>query len=143
MSLRRISVRVVVKKRAGGVCERCGKKLNRHKGKNLGSMHHRFKREYGGVDSAANLLYLCLRCHRSIHADEYGAGQEGFVVDYPEMTPVKLRGRGWVVLTSEGRFVYLSADQAQEIFDQLVHLPEHRREVRMAKPLAMVGVPVV
>jgi 5-methylcytosine-specific restriction endonuclease McrA len=49
-----------VKKRDGGKCRVCGKPGSQ--------AHHIVYRSHGGPDTAANLVWTCLDCHRRIHA---------------------------------------------------------------------------
>jgi hypothetical protein len=84
------------------------------------SFHHRYMRRDGGVDSITNLLYLCLPCHREIHRDEHWAGAFGWVAWIePDLTPVRIHNRFWVVLTPDGWYERLDRDDANEMLDWL------------------------
>lgn len=77
-------------------------------------------RRTGGIDAVANLLYLCLPCHRWIHSDEHWASAFGLVawVD-PDLTPVRIHNRFWVVLKYEGHYERIDADDAVDMLDWL------------------------
>lgn len=91
----------LVLKRSRGVCEVCG---------SLGEqIHHRKPRGMGGskdpaINSPANLLLLCSRCHAGVESDRDDARERGLLVRFdslPTVTPVLLQ-RGRVLLTDEG-----------------------------------------
>lgn len=58
------------------------------------------------MDSIGNLLYLCLPCHREIHADESFAYSRGWMAypGYEEITPVWVRGEFWALLRADGTY---------------------------------------
>lgn len=125
MSQRIVEVRNAVKQRSNGLCEICGTQLvtsvcNRR------SMHHRFKKEYGGIDSLANLIDVCISCHRWIHEDEYASFVDwGYISDYPETTPCFL-GQKWVLL--DENYLEVTTKDANHILDSMVVLAEYRKE---------------
>lgn len=63
-------VRVIVRTRSGGVCEKCGRAR-------AVEMHHRCGRQMGGsrtawINKPSNLLHLCTPCHGEV-TDTQGA----------------------------------------------------------------------
>jgi hypothetical protein len=125
VSQRVITVRDAVKDRAKGKCEICGITLQQVS-YHLGSMHHRFKKEYGGVDSLENLLYLCIYCHRWVHEDEYSSFVDyGYISDYPETTPCLLQNQ-WIMLGEE--YMWINKKDALILLDGMKILAEYRRE---------------
>jgi hypothetical protein len=129
MAQRVVAVRNAVKARADGHCEICGIKLLRPEGHNIGSMHHRFKKEYGGLDSLANLLHLCMPCHRWVHDDEYESFIDwGYVCDYPETTPCNVFGLGWAMLEPTGKLMPVSNVYAHHLLAEMKTLADYRRD---------------
>lgn len=121
MAHRDIETRGRVKRRSRGRCEICGTNLLLVSGGSLSSQHHRFKQEYGGKDSIVNLLDLCLDCHRGIHENEMNASQLGYIAEYPEMTPVFLRGH-WYVLTEDGKKIPITKTEFRKLMPKMVGL---------------------
>lgn len=64
------AVRLEVRLRAGGKCERC-----RRAACVPLDLHHRLRRSQGGKHEAANLALLGRRCHDEIHAGSADAAQ--------------------------------------------------------------------
>ena len=64
-------VRMEVRLRAGGWCERCGAQGHH--------LHHRRPRSRGGADTADNLVLLCWRCHAWVHDHPAQAKAEGWL----------------------------------------------------------------
>lgn len=94
-------------------------------------MHHRFKKEYGGVDSLPNLLYLCITCHRHIHEDELSSSTIwGYLADYPEITPCYLPQIGWALLTDDG-YQKIRAKEARKILEAMEILAKYRYEQQL------------
>lgn len=93
--------RDVVKRRSGGLCERCGR---------LGEqIHHRKPRAMGGstvvaINQAANLLHVCVLCHLDIESHRETAYAYGWLV--PRSTDSAL----WAVLRYDGQWVLLTID---------------------------------
>jgi hypothetical protein len=123
-------IRTIVKRRAKGRCERCAAVIPRiverdkHTGKETSrldhSFHHRYMRRHGGVDAVANLIYLCLPCHREIHRDEHWAEAFGWIamVD-ADLTPVRIHHNFWAVLTFDGWYERIDHDDAAHMLDWL------------------------
>lgn len=60
--------KAAVWKRAGGKCERCGKRVQRSlESLQRGEVHHRKFRSAGGTWNIGNLELLCPFCHAGIH----------------------------------------------------------------------------
>lgn len=136
MAHRNIEIRHKVKKRSRGRCEICGKKLLLVTGGSLSSQHHIFKQEYGGRDAMNNLLDLCVDCHREIHSNETNASQLGHIAEYPEMTPVFLRGH-WYILSEDGKKIPITKTEFRKLMPKMVALyalrdKEKWRSVQMA-----------
>lgn len=98
--------RRVILGRAGGLCERCGRRLDDW------AAHHRRARSSGRDDSPANLACLCHPCHAWCHANVTEARHAGLIVPSwadPYTTAVKLR-TGWWLLRADGSRVPLATD---------------------------------
>lgn len=109
-------VRITVRRRAKGKCERCGERLIHRNGKNQQSMHHRHMRRDNGRDLVENMIHLCNLCHRHIHDNERWAVGFGWIVDgLPEVRPFLLHGQRWVLLTADGKYEDIHPDEAQEL----------------------------
>jgi len=60
--------KAAVWKRAGGKCERCGRRITRGLDSlTAGHVHHVTKRSQGGTWDLKNLILLCPLCHRKDH----------------------------------------------------------------------------
>jgi|SRR6516164_2209433 len=99
--------RSLLRERAGGMCERCG----RYGGLTL---HHRRKKSQGGQFTPANCVMLCgsgtTGDHGWVEGNPNDAEWEGFHVRPwrdPAAAAVKYRGR-WVFLTEDGKVEYES-----------------------------------
>lgn len=57
------SIRQLVLERDGGQCRKCGRAEHLH-------AHHIIGRADGGLDNLANLIALCVACHREWHMVE-------------------------------------------------------------------------
>lgn len=118
--LRKPSVRDIVRRRAGNICERCGKKPARNPGgKYRGTQHHRVPQRRYRLDSPENMVLLCFPCHREIHADEEAAARFGWFVygDHPELTPFLHAERGWVLLLENGATEKIEDWEARSLVD--------------------------
>lgn len=92
------ATRRLVLDRAGHACEVCGVA-----GQAL-HLHHRQLRR-ADDHSAANLLALCLPCHRRTHNHVTASSERGWLVSQygtPSAVPVLLHKRGWCLLRSDG-----------------------------------------
>lgn len=95
-------LRVLIRLRSGGFCERCG--LVRG-----AEMHHRRSRGMGGsqaddTNTASNALHLCSACHGWVTEHPQDARDNGWTVKShqdPSEIPVKYRG-AWVWLDDLG-----------------------------------------
>lgn len=95
-------VRVTVRERSAGWCERCDRKFGEH-------AHHRRVKGAGGsrresTHQASNALWLCMDCHDDIHGEVGQALENGWLVSQyadPAQTRVLYRGR-WVLLDDNG-----------------------------------------
>lgn len=100
------AVRDLVKERARGLCEFCGK----HAGEDI---HHRRPRALGGsldvrTNRPTNLVFLARSCHRWLESHREWAREAGWLVRQgvdPASVRLLLPGRAWVVLSDEGSFV--------------------------------------
>lgn len=104
------AVRRQVAERAGGCCERCGKKITADY-----SIHHRKPRGMGGTkdpkaNSPSNLVLLCGSattpdgCHTGVERFRASAMTTGFIVARtadPETVPIKMWS-GWWILKPDG-----------------------------------------
>lgn len=94
----------LVKKRAGGYCEICGRVAQESM-----ALHHRKLKSRGGKDEAANLLYLHHECHnlgtQGVHNQVAYATSKGWIVNSwadPLTTPVVFPGGVVVMLLNNG-----------------------------------------
>lgn len=106
-------VKIVVRERAGGCCELCG----RHPGPDY-SYHHRRPRGMGGSSAAdtnqpQNLLFVCgsgtTGCHGLIEASRLDSYDFGWLVRQghdPLDIPVVLAGARRRYLTADGGYDY-------------------------------------
>lgn len=87
-----------VRLRDGGKCRRCGVWLANVPS---GGQHHRLTRARGGKHTTANLVTLCLACHREVHTgDTVQAAQDGWLLPSgtdPAWVPILAPG-GWMWL---------------------------------------------
>lgn len=100
-------LRELVYKRAGGLCECCGERLNPADYQ----CHHRKLRSRGGQDSATNLVALHGKCHTRIHGHPHWSEEHGFMVgsrEDPKTVAVALHCAAWRLLTATG--TYLDAE---------------------------------
>jgi len=96
--------RHLIRDRAKHRCELCGTAI-----REAGQIHHRKPRGMGGTKdlqsrSAANGLYVHLKCHAKIESERWKAYQNGWLVrqdDVSEETPV-LMWDGWKTLNPDG-----------------------------------------
>ena len=87
-------VKVAVLRRAGGLCDMCGKPVRDTRW----DPHHRKLRSQGGQDDTANLLCTHRTCHDRIHANPAWAYRAGLLVrshDDPATRPVWHRDTRW------------------------------------------------
>lgn len=107
-------VRVIVRNRSEGVCERC-------KSRHAVEMAHRIPRDVGGHEPS-NLGHLCRSCHRWCHDNPKKAYLEGWIVranskvkpaDLPTI-PVRDRN-GWVLLFNNGNVRRIPEQTALEL----------------------------
>lgn len=105
------SCRDTVRRRAAGKCEWCGKPFERRMGGLTDcTLHHRFKKEWGGKDSVTNLMAVHDACHKGFHRDEDHAAKLGLILWDDESTwrPVTVKVGDlpleWVLLTGEGDY---------------------------------------
>lgn len=101
------SVRKVVAKRSGGVCEGCGNAP-------ATEFHHRRFKSRGGKDTVPNCLHLCgwgnhTGCHGLAHSASPPPGWAVHSWESPELVPVTRYGE-LVWLTSDGRAVPVGED---------------------------------
>lgn len=107
--------------RAGGHCEITGMPLGDPDGSTW-ECHHRRNKGMGGtrrpdVDALYNLLALSRSIHnggpQSVHGRRRWSEERGYLipkhVDNPELWPVWLLGRRWVLLTPSGDYAALPA----------------------------------
>lgn len=101
-------VRIAVGCRANDACERCGVFIDEGL-----QIHHRKPRRMGGsrdplIGSVSNLVLLCSECHlRGVELHRLQAYRDGYLLhagDDPQKVPVKIYGRGYVLLTAEGAY---------------------------------------
>lgn len=88
--------------RAKGWCDACGRRMA-DPGKY--EVHHRKLRTRGGGDSWANLLAVCLICHRWIHAEPTAATEAGLMLhswDTPEIKPILRHRLAWRLPVENG-----------------------------------------
>lgn len=113
------SLKKIVRERAQNCCERCAANIVRMPdGSHNGSFHHRLPQRIAVVNSVSNLVLLCLKCHCEIHQDELAASREGWIawVD-PDVTPVLLMRRSWVLLVPDGSLEYLARLEGERLLD--------------------------
>lgn len=105
-----VATRQLIKERAGGCCERCGKTITGDH-----SIHHRKPRGMGGTrdpkaNSPANLVLLCGSattpdgCHTGVERFRESAITTGYIVSRsadPELIPIKMAS-GWWFLRPDG-----------------------------------------
>lgn len=89
--------------RAGGRCERCGTSLD-HSGMDA---HHRKLRSRRGGDELSNLVALCPKDHRWVHAHPTAAFLEGWMISsrtLPATIPITLPSGRTVWLDNAGTY---------------------------------------
>jgi hypothetical protein len=95
----------IIDARAHGRCERCGIVTT------LAQRHHRKPRGMGGtrdpaINSPANGLRVCLKCHNFLERMERGAayvyGWLVYRMDNPATVPIKMWDGRWYVLNDDG-----------------------------------------
>lgn len=95
-------VRAAIWARSRGRCEICSRPLIA-----AFEAHHRLTRRFG-PDCPCNALALCRDCHHiSVHGHPEKARHRGWIVPRtsilaPATVPVRLAGRGWVLLSCDG-----------------------------------------
>ena len=99
-------VRLVVTKRANGICERCLQPKPLY-------LHHRKQRSLGGLHTPANLVAVCARCHDHIHdydsdALMYDTGWLLRSWQDPARAIIQMP-RGWVRLLDSGDALRLAS----------------------------------
>ena len=103
--------RHLIQDRAKHRCELCGTAI-----REAGQIHHRKPRGMGGTKdlesrSAANGLYVHLKCHAKIESERWKAYQNDWLVrqyDASEKTPV-LMWDGWKTLNADGTLANVSS----------------------------------
>lgn len=117
-----LAVRAFVLVRASHICEGCG-------ASRADEVHHRQPRGMGGVSGAAearannpaNLLALCLACHRFTEEEPAQARGRGWVVPHPTSSPlipakiVPIYGAGWYHLLGDLSYLPCEEWKAQKI----------------------------
>lgn len=104
-----VKTRALVRHRANDRCEICGRYLKPGEGQT----HHRLPRQAGGtrrewVNSAINLLFVCLDCHMWTEANRAESYKLGVLVHQgsdPAAVPVLLLVPGWVLLDVDGDYI--------------------------------------
>lgn len=91
------------------LCERCGRRRARE-------VHHRKNRSQGGTWDLANLLDLCSPCHLEVTvnpalAKEAKSGWSVYPTQDPAAVPVRLAGRGLVLLSDNGEIHRVEEDR--------------------------------
>jgi hypothetical protein len=121
----------IVRDRSEGFCEKCGVVLTRNvhgvpDADSARSIHHRQPKRCGGKDTPANLVQICIGCHRAIHADEKAAELLGWIVigRFPGNVPF-LGWRGWIQPRRDGSATLLDFD-----LGRAVDLPRPRGTTR-------------
>ena len=114
-----IGFRALVRRRAKGKCEGCGKKISKRiNSKSQGTIHHRYPQRNGRDNSIPNLMLMCLKCHREVHAWEEYAAMHGHIVHSdPGATPVLLHRTRWVLLTPSGDYAEVPEAEARALID--------------------------
>jgi len=94
----------LVKARANGYCEVCGKPEQASM-----ALHHRKLKSRGGQDTVSNLIRICHKCHnrgtKSIHMNPMDAESKGWMVgswQEPEVAPFKKPDGAFVLLNNDG-----------------------------------------
>lgn len=105
----RVSRRKALRKRARDCCERCGRFI-KELGPNPhdGSRHHRHKQCQGGNNRLYNLVLVCVKCHRWIHAHEKLAAKEGWLLPCDTAAAPIKRHDGWAMLHPDGTLEHMS-----------------------------------
>jgi 5-methylcytosine-specific restriction enzyme A len=73
------AVKILVRRRADGVCEGCGSPapFQDRTGRPYLEAHHIYQRADDGPDDPATVIALCPNCHRRVHSGEDGADFNG------------------------------------------------------------------
>lgn len=116
-------VREIITERAGGSCERCGRRTWDMQ------VHHRRPRGAGGsrrpeTNQAANGVLLDGDCHRGIESNRTAALSDGWLVaqcDTPATVPVFRRGV-YVWLNDDGSITHVRPDEPLDITEKLTIL---------------------
>lgn len=90
--------------RAQGHCERCGRGLP-----DPFHRHHRKLRSQGGLDTLANLVAICKKCHETVHLSPMASYKTGFIVkggklNDPAESPLDHAVHGRIMLLDDGSF---------------------------------------
>lgn len=111
----------VVRERSEGCCERCSQILTvtTHGNDQVltdRTIHHRQPQRSGGRDSVINMVNLCVRCHREIHADEKKAALDGWIIinRFPGNVPFR-SWRGWVQPNHDGSLTLLDFEAGRAV----------------------------
>lgn len=116
-------VREIITERAGGCCERCGRRTWDMQA------HHRRPRGAGGsrrpeTNQAANGVLLDADCHRWIEANRASALSDGWLVrqsDTPATVPVFRRGV-YVWLSDDGSITHVNPDEPLDVTEKMTIL---------------------
>lgn len=116
-------VREIITERAGGCCERCGRRTWDMQ------IHHRRPRGAGGTrrpetNEAANGVLLDADCHRWIEANRASALSDGWLVrqsDTPASVPVFRRGV-YVWLGDDGSITHVRPDEPLDVTEKMAIL---------------------
>lgn len=126
--------RDIVQNRSENRCEMCGVELTRNvhgmpESMTARSVHHRQPKREGGKDSVINLVNLCWRHHKEIHADEENAAKDGWIVlgRHPGKVPF-LGWRGLVLPDEHGGLALVDFGAGRVIDLAPVPRPEPRRK---------------
>jgi hypothetical protein len=99
----------LVKERAKGYCEVCGKPEQASM-----AFHHRKLRSRGGEDTVSNLIRICHKCHnlgtKSIHMNPMDAESKGWMVgswQKPDEVPFLRADGKRVLLLNDGSIIEL------------------------------------
>lgn len=135
------SVRHIVRKRASGKCEHCGKPFKNLYGpkgtpRTDATMHHRHVRRSGGCDTVTNLVQLHASCHKAFHDDEEFASTLGYIMDIDNSTwlPVVMwmdEKPDWYLLDSKGGKQIIDKELVTKLFEHACLVP--RRKARCRK----------
>lgn len=104
-----VKIRALVRHRANDRCEICGRYLKSGEAQT----HHRLPRQAGGtrrewINSAINLLFVCLDCHLWVERNRAESYKLGLLVHQggdPATIPVFLLIPDWVFLDNNGNYI--------------------------------------